>query len=365
MTHTDTVAYAGAPFCSDVGVQHDNRAYHALWNADEGCSWGHEHHGDPHVLDTLFGTELFNILGGEISHAWQTWAGAGANFEVPPPNAMFENDHKHEGSKWLILQGADCVFTQGSANCIINARVLAHMAFSQMDFLVRFHSVAGEFESCNTAGECGVARCGGHLDTGKLNVERGVYVALPGDPAVWASEDAERQPYRIHFPITNPPGGLDSWQSEGNQYNYLPSDPLGNLRIRCGYGVHVSDAWGGVSVDDPAITHLYCPDYQCDSNNSTASFFRAWVTLPLALDGSVFDEDGVKNGLFTFHGYTNRYGDIVSGCEVTAVDCIPTMLEHFPIARSEFRGSVEDMVEYDIPVYFPNGDRYYLIKYPN
>lgn len=79
----------------------------------------------------------------------------------------------------------------------------------------------------------------------------------------------------------------------------------------------------------------------------------------------MFDEDGGVDGFFTFHGYTNRYGDIVEGCEVIALDCIPLRSEHFPVGKSEFRGGVQDTVEYDIEVFDASGNRYFFIRHPN
>lgn len=309
-------------------------------------------------------------MGGEISHPWQTFSGALDNFEHPHADSCLENECKHEGYKWLIIIGRDCsdtpYVTTGANNCITDARVLLHMVFSEQDAIVRFHSIWVEAMVCEF-GEinCGIYRGGGHLDTGKLNIPRGTYIPLAWnhEPLAWLDEVAEAQPYRIHGePGASP---LDSWNTEGNQYNYLSTDPEGDFRLRVGAGVHVRDGWGGVSPADPDIL-LDCPDFQCNQNNSEAALFRVWVTVPEALDGSQYDQDGLENGRFVGSGYTNRYGDIVQDCTEIGLDCIPFESTGVPLGRSRFRGELNNTnVDYDISPFWPDGSRDWWIKYPN
>ncbi|MCA9918349.1 MAG: hypothetical protein KC445_10385, partial [Anaerolineales bacterium] len=40
--------FAGAPACEDIGVAHDDRAWHGIWNYQYGCHWDHEHKQNPH-----------------------------------------------------------------------------------------------------------------------------------------------------------------------------------------------------------------------------------------------------------------------------------------------------------------------------
>ena len=35
--------FAGAPACEDIGIAHDNRAWHGIWSYEYGCHWDHEH----------------------------------------------------------------------------------------------------------------------------------------------------------------------------------------------------------------------------------------------------------------------------------------------------------------------------------
>lgn len=368
-TPTPIEPYAGAPACPEE--LHNRELWHDLWNAAAGCHYTHEHHANPHVLDNVFGTEIYNAMGDrEISHPWQTFSGALDQFEQPNTGSCLENDCKHEGYKWLVVLNRGCQNTpyvmNGANNCIINARVLAHMIFSEVDAVVRFHSVVVQAEVCNFGGiNCGTFHGGGHLDMGKLNIPRGTYVPIGvnHEPSDWMTENAETQPYKIHgHPGTNV---LDSWQSEGNQYNYTEADPDGSYRLRVGFAVHVNDAWGGVNIQDPDVV-LDCPDFQCSNNNSEAALFRVWVIIPEPLDGSEYDEDGEVNGYFTSQGYTNRYGDIVEDCTAVSLDCVPYNAQAVPVKKSRFRGEFNTTnVEYDTSPFWEDGTRDWWIEYPN
>src|SRR3990167_1425085 len=75
--------YAGAPLCPI----HNDREWHALWDYDQGCHYNHEHKDNPHDLDDVFGTQIYEIAGGSISYPWQT------------PN---ENLNKHNSYGWIV-----------------------------------------------------------------------------------------------------------------------------------------------------------------------------------------------------------------------------------------------------------------------
>ncbi|RMG92311.1 MAG: hypothetical protein D6706_16985 [Chloroflexi bacterium] len=361
-TATPIPPYAGAPVCPPE--QHNDHAWHSLWNSEYGCHYTHEHHANPHDLDDIFGTQYYTWAGGEISYPWQTFSGAGANFEQPAPDACLENDCKHAGYKWLIVRDANCdadstFVTNGANNCITDARVQMHGIFAQPGALTRFHSVWIEARVCQFGGKvCGIYRGGGHLDLGRLNIPRGIYVPLPGDPPEFAASPPEKQPYRIH----GAPGDrvLDSWQSEGNQFNLIPGVP----RLMVGYGVHVRDGWGGVDPANESQIDLACPDFQCERNASEAALFRVWVTIPRELDGSQWDSDA-RAGFFSFTGFTNRYGDIVTGCTEPGLDCVPVEAIGVPIGRSRYRSSLASNIDYDISPFWPDGTRDWWIEYPN
>ncbi len=379
--------YAGAPECDES--LHNATQWHGLWNYDVGCHYDHEHKMNPNDLNDIFGTQMFEWAGGQtISYPWQTYAGAGVNFESYLPGTCTENTCKHEGYKWLYfrdrtspeqISGALLL----GAHAITDARVQYHAIGGELGALTRTHSVSVEVKSCYhgivSDETCGIYKGAGWLDMGRLNYPaRGVYQPLPGDPPEFANTGAELAPYRIHATGKN---SLDSWQSEGNVYNYLPTDPNGLFRLRVGYGVHFLQ---GESVGETnplnadaatSETHFWCLDkatgkYTCTNNNSAAALFRTWVSIPQSLDGSIYDEDGTRNGYFTFHGYTNRYGDIVDNCASVGLDCVPVVAENFPIGgcqnqdgicKSAYRGSTEqDGWDADIS---PEGE--WWIGYPN
>lgn len=379
--------YAGAPECAES--LHNPTQWHGIWNYDVGCHYDHEHKMNPNDLNDVFGTEMFQWAGGQtISYPWQTYAGAGMNFENYVPGTCTENTCKHEGYKWLYfrdrtspeqISGALLL----GAHAITDARVQYHAVGGELGALTRTHSVSVEVKSCHKGvvsdATCGIYKGAGWIDLGRLNYpSRGDYQPLPGDPAAFADTPAELEPYRIH-PIGK--NSLDSWQSEGNVFNFLPTDPSGLFRLRVGYGIHFLQ---GESVgetnplnasENTSPTHFWCLDqatgkYTCGNNNSAAALFRTWVTIPQSLDGSIYDEDGSRNEYFTFHGYTNRYGDIVDNCSSVGLDCVPVVAENFPIGgcqnqtgtcKSAYRGSAEqDGYDADIS---PEGE--WWIEYPN
>jgi len=348
-------------------------------------------------MDDIFGTKIYEWAGGELSYPWETFAGAYDSLESYEPGTCTENECKHEGYHWLYFRDRTSQENINGAlllgqHVVTDARVQYHQIGGQLGALTRFHSVWVEARACRN-GEvsnqtCGIFRGGGWLDLGRLNYpDRGIYYPLPGDPAVFGdaaiSGPPEAEPYRIHAVGS---GSLDSWQSEGNQYNYLPSDPTGDFRLRVGYGIHFPDSPGETDPtnygNSSANQQFWCYDeatnlYTCEFNNSSAALFRLWVTIPSSLDGSKYDEDGQANGYFTFHGYTNRYGDIVEGCSAPGLDCVPTEAENFPVGgcgqpdglcKAAYRGSLDqDLFEADLAplINERTGERDWWIKYPN
>lgn len=404
--------YAGAPYCDEIGLAHDDRTWHGVWNYTDGCKWGHEHKRNPHDLDHIFGTDVYEWMGGEISYPWQTFNIFDPEtltynyYALPGPDAVFENDGKHEGNQWPMVENGRSV-KAGSlilgAQWVDSARVHMHQIGGEMGALTRFHSFYQEVIACppdatlapdelitrDDLGPCGYAAGGGWLDFGRLNYPaRGDYAPLPGDPAIFSDfaqvGPAEGEPYRIHGVGQN---SLDSWQSEGNKW--VDGLDVNNM-LQFGFGVHFlqGESPGETNPDNFLVpmserdTHFWCVDpvtqeFTCGNDSSASALFRVWVTVPRSLDGGQYDEDGQVNGRFTFHGYTDRYGVIVDGCTEPGLDCVPTVLENFPIGdcnsgfcKAAYRGGVGDgwdaaTVNGDPngqPL-FPNGERF--LKYPN
>ena len=381
----DIEPYAGAPMCEDIGVEHDNNTWHGVWDYIHGCKWDHDHKADPHAADDIFGTSLFEMMGGDLSAPWQTYAGANDAFESYVDGTCTENSCKHEGyGGFLILNRGDVVDRDDSLVLnrpafIVHGRGVYHAVGGNLGAHTRFHSLTYEGIACEASvtldlgpgetngrtinGEfvpitrftvdqfpgCGYWQQGGWLDFGRLNYpRRGEHAPLANDTNLvdcLGSAPVEAAPYRIHGTGQR---SLDSWQSEGNVCNYLASDPNGSFRLQMGLGLHFpqGESSGETNPADASDVHLWCVDeegfFTCDNDFSAAAPFRLWVTVPTAVDGSQYDEDGQTDGFFTFHGYTNRYGDIVTGCSDTGLDCIPTTYENMPVTRSGYRGSASE-----------------------
>ena len=220
--------FAGAPACEDIGVAHDARAWHGIWNYQYGCHWSHEHKQNPHEVDYIFGTEYYSLAGGELSYPWQTYSGAGEAFEAYAPGAMLENEGKHEGYAWHHftngLEICDQSLLLGN-QCFDSFRVETHQIGGEMGALTRFHSVYAEGIACTPEGAarmqfngsagaygrtinnqfypltrdninqfpaefagCGFGSGGGWLDFGRLNwPERGILQPLPTDNPQFAN----------------------------------------------------------------------------------------------------------------------------------------------------------------------------------
>ena len=346
--------FVGAPECPETA--HDDRMWHGLWNEQLGCHYSHTHRNNPHELDDVFGTEFYEWAGGEISYSWQTFSGAGDGHEHPGAESVMENESKHNGYAWLTVRDFPCArnipgILNGAQNCITTARLQFHAHLTQVDALVRFHSVWLEAVVCNvgaTAPEnCGIYRGGGHLDLGRLNLPRGTCRELPNDPALFCNEEdiaPEREPYRIHTPCDNPIFGLDSWQSEGND-TYVITD---TLTLSVGYGVHFDDPWGCTNPtmegnplwpENVALTDFICyGEAGCNFNSSEMALFRLWVRIPDEFDNGELDTD-LRTGYFSFAGYTDRYGVPVTGCFEPGLDCVPVEAIGVPVGTSRLRAN--------------------------
>jgi len=409
--------FVGAPMCEDIAVEHDNNAWHGVWNYDNGCKWDHDHKANLHVADDIFGTSLYEMMQGELSPPWQTFAGANDNLESYVEGTCTENECKHEGyGGFVILNRGDVVdrddtLTLNRTAYIVHGRGVYHAVGGNVGAHTRFHSLTYEGIACvanvtlelgpdgETNGRmindafvpltvatlsdfpgCGYWQQGGWLDFGRLNYpRRGVHAPLPNDTNLaecLGDSPVEAAPYRIHATGQN---SLDSWQSEGNVCNYPPGTP--DFRLQMGIGLHFpqGESPGETVPSDATSIPLWCVDEQgfftCDNDNSASAPFRLWVTVPTAVDGSRHDKDGLVNGFFDFSGYVNRYGDIVDGCTDVGLDCIPTTYRNMPVTRSGYRGSTAEDCYDSMTVgggdgtcsgpdnLLPAGER--ALKYPN
>ena len=184
---TRVAPYASAPPCRF----HNNRAFHTLWNKVEGCHYDHHHGDNPHEVDDIFGTSLFSLMGGEISHPWQTFSTAG-----------YENDLKHAGYFWHVrrdLQPQPGQDRHPRQNAYIKAfRVLVHQHPSGRDAAVRFHS--GVFEALVADVETGQE---GYIQIPGMWVDFG-HLLVDGKKAIDVGTTAEPGRHKQHHSYGTP-----------------------------------------------------------------------------------------------------------------------------------------------------------------
>jgi hypothetical protein len=313
--------YPDAPLCE----QHDPLAYHALWNAELGCHYDHTHADDPHAADDVFGTAIYDWLGGEISYPWQTFSDAGT-----------ENELKHGGYFWLVRTPAEIggCSSQFADGCITAFRALTHFMMLDQGARTRFHSYWFEAQACREAApeDCGILRTGGWFDTGDLLVDDQLVQEEPR-PVVRAP-----RPFKLHY--SNP---FATW---------YPTSPF--VRV----SMEVADAWGLVILDADEASEVQmnstggAPQAQprffcygepgCELNNSLIQPHIIAVQLPRSVETSagkrlsaaaIMDPDGDGRG--NFSGFVDRYGRILVNpdgtpmemCDI-GLDCIPLEIEN-------------------------------------
>ena len=401
---------AGIPKCPES--IHDSRTWHGLYEPEygpvinqqtgerAGCHYTHEHHHNPHDLDSVLGTDAYYWFGGqnidgtnpgyaEISYPWQTFKGASYYHEDPSskPFDDFENQFKHVGNKVLVKDDANCQTVGAVDYCVDKWRLNYHAMFSEHGAATTIHSMFLEAKLTEEDGG-GVFKSGGWIDFGPLETPLHVYrFELPNDHPYYdlIPVEAEQPPYRGHCVLDNTLPGLagaedsgcnESWNSEGVGEAVVPK--TSPYRIGRGFAVHVED---GYELLDPTKSMAenmmdpwhYCIDnpkfsngtdiYDCEFNASHALPFRLWIEIPRELDGSPYDTNPTRS-VVTVHGFTNRYGDLVidGSCGEwnsnpallnVGLDCVPLVLENIPTDRDiSWLGGAgngdEDKYEFDI-----------------
>ena len=284
---------AGIPLCTD----HDPMDWHSLYNAAENCHYNHEHKQDPDAVNDIFGPVGALYGGQKISYPWQTFSSTGT-----------ENGLKHGGYGWLVTRGMDC-FSRFSEGCLTDFRVQYHAIMAAPGAVTRFHSFWLEARGCreDNPDRCGIIRTGGWADYGKLKID-GEHIPLPGDPTKSVIGRREH-----HYNIGA--GNFGTWYG-GNKMAVV--------------ALQTPSMWGLIKPDNPFELHLFCPDLKCKNNNSKmqAHIIGFKVSNKLDTDG---------DGLVTYKGYTDRHGNIVSGCTNVGLDCVPLEIIDMPTGTYQFR----------------------------
>lgn len=297
--------YADAPACAT----HDAREFHTLWNSELGCHYDHTHGDNPHELDDIFGTEVFDLMGGEISYPWHT---PGENEEI-----------KHKSYYWLVRRDLPC-YSQFSEGCLIHVRAFVHNDLHNV--YATHHSSLVEAWVCSEADptNCGRFLVSGHSATGDLMIDN-QQVLDREEPA------GAPRPVMLH------------------------SDTVGNRNFATWYPVFSS--WLRVSTEIGDMWGYYpIPDVPLPAQNADLEF----VLLPnnnasrvqLHLVGLGFSrrnlesigQVGVSN--VNYRGFLNVHTGAPDDCTAISMHCAPLILENVPnIGMFQYRG---DYREYDI-----------------
>lgn len=355
---------------------HDATQWHALIDTIRACHYDHEHGDNPHAAEAVFGPPP--AIGETISFPWETSAA--------------ENIQKHGGYKWFVLLNQYCdpnanYEASPNANCITDARVEAHFIGASSDALARFHSYYAEFRICKNPGftECGIIRTGGWADMGVLEVPyTGARVARPsaaidfgigstyggGNADIMLSYPADASeldtictvgnrgcdnPYWASASLTDVGGPGFKPQSVLSMNNVGPVNHFGhNPHLR--FLARIFDSWDTIDATSPSTLHFLCRDGSCADNASLRELGETSAHIPSAWDTN-------SDGFADMSGFTDRYGNSVSGCTSLGLDCVPFSVVHVPVgfASTDDPGcSCHRMIEYDTS---PSGQHW--IQFPN
>lgn len=333
-------ASADLPLCPS----HDPTRWHGLVDPVRRCHYDHEHKDDPRAVDAVLGPAGRWFGGTSVSYPWQTFKGAGEGWPAPPTDPLLaENAAKHEGYGYGVRRGLRCRPAFDAEGCLTDIRLEVHALATAHDATARFHSFALEARGC-IRGRCGIVREGGWLDYGILRLDFGKpyyteHVALAGDPA---AQDTFN-PVRLHKSRPNEQRDA-TWYSQPGRWNRHLSTP--GLRF---------ETWSPIDPTDPTRVLSWCDvgaDRKaapgCTANGSWLETHLVPIRVPAELDG----RDGKRDGLVTFRGHTDRYGNLrpASACPRVSLDCIPLVLEHMPVGYYQYRDDVQGIqpTEHDV-----------------
>lgn len=298
--------FPSAPLCEE----HDNRAYHGLWNEQLGCHYNHHHGDNPHLVDDVLGTDIYSVMGGEISYPWQT-------FSTNGEETYYENDVKHAGYFWHVLRDMPC----DTDPCLETVRILVHQHASGRDAAVRYHSYL--FEAATSDG--GYVLFGGWADFGDLHSPEGtIVVDVPDNHDSQNCTGAGR--HKQHSPAGSPQiiwyGA--SQQVVGECY------PRGFITL----SVSVHDVWDYTDPSSPSdFTDYVCYGHpRCRANATTLRAHLLGLNM-IARWNDLIDSDG--DGVVNWEGHANRYGQLLNpdSCNEYGVDCAPVIFRDLSVGQ--------------------------------
>lgn len=320
-TQGETEPYPGAPACDHTGME---RVFHTLWDSARGCHYDHTHGDNPHELDGLFGTVVFDLAGGEISYPWHT---PGENAEV-----------KHKSYVWLVGKDLGCENPYGDG-CITDYRAFVHNDLHNV--FSSHHTALVEAKICNKNDltQCGYMLVSGHQAAGDLFIDGQVVIDRP-------EPNNSPRPQLLHY------------DQIGNR-NFATWYPAfyGWMRV----STEVGDMFGYYPFPTSPIPLANPDELEFVRLSGNASDIQPHV-ISVGLPGryiSAFDADG--DGFANYIGFINVHTGVPGeDCVGISEMCAPLIMDNFPILPGviQYRGEHKD---YDI---FFDGQSAGWIEFP-
>lgn len=333
----------GAPLCPD----HNNGAFHTLWDAERGCHYDHEHGENPftpEVAATFPGFDLYALLGNvQIGHT--------------NPSSEMENTHKHGGFKWQVQTTTPlgCATGFENAQTGVNGAVIQYHAFGDyaVEFESRVHSVVALLRQCKPGNptDYGYAYIVQHVDYGQRTAPyQGTILPYPDTPLpTYASGLA---PYFTvdcfgpalpgcresrQFILNNNAPASSTWTSKprppAKGTTVVPfGSPLLAILFRVRDTYQVIDAadfthpftFSWLCSADNGQTYTAAPG--CKYNNTTTRVHEVAGIIPVAWDNLAGFDTNPQAGRITANSYVTRFGQLNLTCTSPGPDCHPLKL---------------------------------------
>lgn len=345
------VMLEGVPLCTD----HDKTVWHPLVKKNAAgailCTYGHEHHDDPSLANSVFGPPSAWWGGTQtISYPWQT---------SNATTGALENDAKHEGYKWYVGMNQPCTPaspTNGTDGCFLAWRIQVHAMGHASDATTRYHSYAMEALVQHPDGTQGIIRHVGWIDTGHLalNVDTPpdkICPALPTNPAPFTCGSGV---HRAHSGA-NPPAPYTAHASYFA--NWYATQQYAQV------AVHIEE-WGPIDYQNPS-NQLY---FGAAANNSRGRPELMSVDLRQSRWNPFKD----AQGRVTFNGFADKFGNVVASCSPLGVECTPFVIEGVEQYGYQWSANITmpggaltgSLVDHEHDVMSPSTGRS-LIRFPN
>ena len=333
-------------------AEHNRDTWHSLLNYQALCHYDHQHGDSPFAVNDIFGEpgQWYGQSGRSVAYPWQTFPVAANETNpnvVPPADAAFENEAKHEGFIWIVRRNQTCA---GNQFCLRAFRLQIHF-HGNHDAPVRYHSFSFEGQLCQrvtatTAEGCALYRLGGWADFARLYVPpqaQGTNVDCHNTFNGALGGVAGAQTYRQYI----------AELANYGQFFRPEADALPNDELRCHkqltpqtiaanpLGIPLATEWwgrspldfrwqfrlynpnGGVTLTADRTGAVVGADY-CAADSPTCrwthSRFTAEIDYTLPINRGL-DTNG--DGYTDVTAWVGRLGQRVQGCTAAGLNCIP------------------------------------------